>query len=96
MVGRAVEIKYLVGNLSFLLSRPVLDDTHLTGKYDFELRWRPDSLLRPVEGNPIDHVESDDPDIFAAVPQQLGLKLNSGKAPVSVLRIERVEEPTQN
>jgi uncharacterized protein (TIGR03435 family) len=96
LIGRTAEMQQVVGILSYLLSRPVLDDTHLTGKYDFDLRWRPDSLTTPFEGNPNDHVEPDDPDIFAALQQQLGLKIKSGKAPATVLRIDLVEEPTEN
>ena len=36
------------------------------------------------------------PSIFAAIQEQLGLKLESAKAPVELLVIDRVERPSQN
>ena len=36
------------------------------------------------------------PDIFAAFQQQLGLKLDSARAPVDVLVIDKVEKPSAN
>ena len=36
------------------------------------------------------------PDIFAAIQQQLGLKLVSTKAPVDVIVIDHVEKPSEH
>ena len=60
--------------LSRRLSRNVIDRTGLEGEYDFELRWAPDA----ADGDSA----PDGPSIFTAVQEQLGLKLESGKAPV--------------
>lgn len=82
-----------------VLDRPVVDQTGLTEKYDFILKWTPDQgqLLGfggppPPPANPTDAP----PDLFTAVQQQLGLKLDSTKAPVDVLVIDRVERPSDN
>lgn len=96
MIGHSADMQRLVGNLSFLLSRPVLDDTHLTESYDFELRWRPDGITIAFEPTKDDQAQRDSPDIFTAIEQQLGLKLRAGKAPTRVLRIDGIEEPTGN
>jgi uncharacterized protein (TIGR03435 family) len=62
--------------------RVVVDQTALKGTYDFELKW----VREGAEG----------PSIFEALPEQLGLKLDSKKAPVELVVIEHVERPTEN
>jgi len=83
--------------LSGRMGRPVLDQTGLTGVYDFTLR------LDTLEG-----VSSSDPElkakisdwssssIFSDIQKQLGLQLLSGKAPVDYLVIDHVARPTEN
>jgi uncharacterized protein (TIGR03435 family) len=46
-----------------------------------------------LNGEPID---TSGPTVFAAIRQQLGLKLEPQKAPVEILVIEHVEKPTEN
>lgn len=78
----------LAGQLTNLVTeRPVVDKTGLTGLYDFTLEWAPDDA-------PTDVTEG--PSIFTAVQEQLGLKLESTKAPVEVLVIDHVERPSAN
>lgn len=72
-----------------MLDRPVLDGTGLKGVYDFTLEWTPD--LAPVDG-----AAAGGPSIFTAVEEQLGLKLETGKAPVNVFIIEHVEKASAN
>jgi bla regulator protein blaR1 len=64
-----------------LLHRPVSDQTGLRGKYDISLHWTSE-----VSG----------PSIFAALQQQLGLRLKPEKRPVGVLVIDHVQQPTPN
>jgi uncharacterized protein (TIGR03435 family) len=66
--------------LSPTLGRTVLDRTGLTGAFEIKLEWAPDD-------------ESSGPSIFAAVQEQLGLKLESAKGPVEILVIEHAEKP---
>jgi uncharacterized protein (TIGR03435 family) len=77
--------------LSGATQQIVLDQTGLIDRFDVELRWVAD-LGAPGSGAPV----SDAPSIFAAVEEQLGLKLESTKAPVSVVVIDHVERPTPN
>jgi uncharacterized protein (TIGR03435 family) len=88
-------------SIGMFVGRIVVDKTGLTGNYDFNLTWTPDNLPpRPpgapeplLNGQPLD---PNGPSIFTAVQEQLGLKLDSQKGPVSVLIIDRAEHPTEN
>jgi uncharacterized protein (TIGR03435 family) len=82
----------LAGGLSFFLGRPVLDKTGLTGKYDIELQWTPES----VQMQSAAATEAGPPSIFTALQEQLGLKLESARAPVKFLVIDHVERPPEN
>jgi len=92
LTGKAILLSTLVDLLSNQLHRPVVDKTGLTGKYDFDLHWTPDSLSA-AETAPSD---ASGPDIFTALQEQLGLKLNPAKGPVETLVIDHIEPPTPN
>jgi uncharacterized protein (TIGR03435 family) len=81
----------LAGILSNQLEKPVTDATGLKGRYEFTLSWMaalPASSSPPAEPGP---------DLFAAVQQQLGLKLEASRAPVEVLVIEHFDrDPVEN
>ncbi len=87
---------------SRLLERPVVDQTGLgTQRWDFILKWTMDAAQMAAAGvppgTPLPAETADaPPDIFAAMQQQLGLKLESTKAPVEVLVIDKVEKPSAN
>ena len=70
----------------------VIDQTGLTGKYDFKLNWTPQQLAE----NPDDSSSASGPSLFAALTEQLGLKLKSTKAPVDVIVIDHVDSPHPN
>lgn len=82
-----------------VLDRPVVDQTGLTGRYDFTLTWTPDETQFGGRGGqvppPADNVAAP-PGLFTAIQEQLGLKLESTKAPTEVFVIDRVEKPTDN
>jgi uncharacterized protein (TIGR03435 family) len=87
---------------SRLLERPVVDQTGLgTQRWDFVLKWTLDASQIAAVGAPpnaqppADNADAP-PDIFAAMQQQLGLKLDSTKAPVDVMVIDKVEKPSAN
>ena len=69
--------------------RPIVDRTGLTGLYEFKLVYRPET------GRPPDPTD-DRPNIFTALQEQLGLKLESARGPVSFILVERIERPTPN
>ena len=96
-----------IGDLVWALSRPelvpgvgrmVVDRTGLTGTFDIELRWTPDSSFTDRTQSaaaPFPSLDSEPP-LFTAIQEQLGLKLERTKGPVDVLVIDRVEQPTPN
>ena len=84
---------------SVVLDKPVVDQTGLTEKYDFTLKWTPDpGQLLDLGGPPAPPKDIADapPDLFTAIQQQLGLKLESTRAPADVLVIDRAEKPSEN
>ena len=84
-------------SLSRQVRATVVDQTELAGAFDVELQWTPEGLPRPagaaadqpVRLNGFD-VDPDGPSIFTALQEQLGLKLDSRRAPVEVLVIDSV------
>jgi len=90
MQGRKVSVKgwepwMLASTLGSLpaVGRPVIDKTGLTGLFGFHL----DYASRP---------DDDRPDIFTAVQQQLGLKLEPSRAPIETIVIDQLEKPSEN
>ena len=81
-----------------VLDRPVVDQTGIQGRFDFILKWTPDQSQFGGLGVKIPPPAEDaaEPDLFTAIQQQLGLKLESVKAPVDVLVIDKVERPSAN
>jgi uncharacterized protein (TIGR03435 family) len=87
-----------IGQLAFVLQaqvldRPVLDRTGLTANFDFDLSWMPNENQFGGRGAAIP-ADPESPDIFTAVQDQLGLKLERQKGPVDVLMIEQAERPS--
>jgi len=82
-----------------VLDRPVVDQTGLPGRYDFTLTWTPDETQFGGRGGqappPADPANAP-PGLFTAIQEQLGLKLESAKAPVEVFVIDKLEKPTAN
>ena len=73
-----------------VLDQPVVDQTGLGNKrFNFIVKWTPD-------GAPADPNLEAPPDIYTAFQQQLGLKLETTKAPVDLFVIDRVEKPSEN
>lgn len=78
-----------------VLDRPVVDMTGLTGRYDLSLEWAPDETQFGGE-LPAASADAPSPPLFTAVQQQLGLKLEARKGPVSAIVIDKAEHPTPN
>jgi uncharacterized protein (TIGR03435 family) len=85
--GGPVELtarRYSMGVLANLLSQigpgPVVDRTGLTGEYDFKLSWN----------------EAEGPALTTAVQEQLGLKLEAEKVPVSMFAIDSAAKPVED
>lgn len=84
---------------SVVLDRPVVDQTALTGRWDFKLQWTPDNTQFKTMGvnipKPSDALDAPPP-LFTAMEEQIGLKLAAMKTSVPVLIIDRVDKPSQN
>jgi len=92
LVGRGMPISALVAFLTIspAVGRLVQDHTGLTGVYDARLNFVRPFVLGP--GGAVPNPDTDSgPTIFTALQEQLGLKLESRKAPVDVLVIEHIE-----
>jgi uncharacterized protein (TIGR03435 family) len=82
-----------------VLDRPVVDQTGLTGRFDFRLTWTPNETQFDAVGGyrpPATENPAAPPDLFTAIQEELGLKLASTKAPTDVLVIDHVERPSAN
>ncbi len=82
MSAAKMPISDLAATLPGYVRRSVIDKTGLTGDFDFDFHWSPQ--------------DPDSPSIFTAIQEQLGLKLESDKAPVEFLVIDHVEKPSEN
>ena len=81
-VGRVISGFVLF--LSSQVRRPVIDRTGLTGTWDIDLTFNPDSPDDPR------------PSLFTALQEQLGLRLEPSRETVQVLVIDRIERPAEN
>ena len=83
----------LAGELAHVLGRVVVNQTSLHERCDLDLKWTPDDAAgggaSPSGGEAL-------PSIFTAIQEQLGLKLESAKGPVSVLVLDQVALPSEN
>jgi uncharacterized protein (TIGR03435 family) len=89
----------LAQSLSPQVGRIVLDRTELPGNYDFELTYSPEGLGSgfPGGGPPLLNggpppVDPNMPNLFTALQEQLGLKLDSQRGPVEVVVIDSVSQ----
>jgi uncharacterized protein (TIGR03435 family) len=83
---------------SAVLDRPVVDQTGLVGKFDFRLKWTPDESQfgGTMKMPPPSDAADAPPPLFVAIQEQLGLKLEAGKAQVPVLVIDNMAKPSGN
>jgi bla regulator protein BlaR1 len=80
------------------VGRPVIDKTGLTIYYNVTLKWTPEvgsaSVAPPGLPAGTLPLDPDAPNLFTAVQEQLGLKLENARAPLDVVVIDRLEKPT--
>jgi bla regulator protein blaR1 len=91
---KGVPLSNFVRNLGGMTGRFVIDKTGLTGPFDLDLKWAPE----PAPGAPPQGpgTPGDDASLFAAIQEQLGLKLEAKREPVEVLVIDSAERPTED
>lgn len=83
VVGSNIPIGSLAGMLTRVLHAPVVDNTGITGNYDFHLEYAPETST-----------DSTKPSIFTALKEQLGLRLEGHTVPLDVLVIDHIEKLT--
>jgi uncharacterized protein (TIGR03435 family) len=87
----------ITGVLASALGRPVIDRTGLAGVYDLSLQWDDASISeggvfrRELPASAPDHGS-----VFTAIQEQLGLRLDSQRAPIELIVIDMCEKPTAN
>jgi len=84
---------------SAVLDRPVVDQTGIAGRWDFELKWTPDDSQFSGMGAkipPPTDAANAPPNLYTAIQEQIGLKLEATKANADVLVIDKVEKPSDN
>jgi uncharacterized protein (TIGR03435 family) len=80
-----IGMQQFAGMLAKEMGRGVIDKTGLSDNYDFSLEWDPDQTA----GSSV-------PSVFAALQDQMGLRLQSQKAKVDVLVIDSAEKASEN
>lgn len=90
----------LVKALATLLDRMVVDKTDIAGTFHVVLTYASDDATVRSPGAPGDTDSSPGgdapPNIFPAIQEQLGLKLESSRGPVDVMVIDHMERPSAN
>ena len=86
------------GMQDVFLGKPVVDQTGLKDRYDFDLKWTPDDSQTYCPAAPARSRDDPNapPDLYTAIQEQLGLKIVPTKAPVQVMAIDHVEKPSEN
>ena len=90
----AEELSSMLAIQPEVTGRMVVNKTGLTGKYDFMLKWTPDTGSSMANGST--SPDSSEPSLFTAIQEQLGLKLEAQKSPVDVIVIDSIETPSPN
>jgi uncharacterized protein (TIGR03435 family) len=93
--GRIQRLRTTIGDfastVSFVLRQPVIDETHMEGRYNVALTYTPE------RGPDVPPDASGGPSIFSAIEEQLGLKLEPRKVPVDTFVVDRCQRiPTEN
>ena len=92
-VVRSMPIREWANFIAGPLQMPVVDETGLTGKYDFAIDFTP--YLEP--GNNMNVARPDATALLKVVMHdQLGLDINGRKAKIEVMVIDSVEKPSAN
>lgn len=99
-LGTITAVGFSIDSLSMALTRfagrIVTNNTKLTGLWDYELTWTPEQVPATPPGAPAINIDPNGPSIFAALQEQLGLKLGATHGPVDVIVIDHVERPTED
>ena len=90
LIATGISLASLADTLTGQVKRIVIDKTGLDGKYNFHLSWSPDDAGPPAPDS------AAPPDIFTALPEQLGLKLQPAKAEIDAFVVDSVALPSED
>ena len=94
VIANGAAMDQFARNLVGGVGRIVVDRTGLPGYYDFSLTFTPDTAPTAPGAPAGAPPDPSAPSLFTAMQEQLGLKLEPGRAPIQVLVIDRAERPT--
>jgi uncharacterized protein (TIGR03435 family) len=108
--GKGVTAESLAQTLSRYVDRPVINTTNTDQLFDFDLTWTPEAAVPAGDLDPGGcpssfremtarfgwKLNATCPSIFAAVEEQLGMRLDSRQSKIDVLVIDSVLQPTEN
>jgi uncharacterized protein (TIGR03435 family) len=95
--GKLVSMQAFAELLSTVLKRIVIDRTGIQGNFDFNFLYTPEGYQPREAGNPNEgRPDPNGPSMFTAIQEQLGLKLEPGKAPVEIFVIDHAEKASEN
>jgi len=94
--GAGANMRMLTNTLAQVLGRPVMDETGVEGTFDFELKWKPEAGAGQPPQPDAATAEAEGASLFTAISEQLGLRLEPKKGPVSVYIVVKAERPTEN
>jgi uncharacterized protein (TIGR03435 family) len=98
IVGGSVTLSEFAAALIERVNRTVVNRTGITERFNLKLQWTPEHMPELIPGGPPPGApplpDPNGPSIFAALREQLGLKLESSSGPVQVVVVDSVHEPT--
>ena len=89
--ARAMDMQAFARAIERIVRRPVIDNTGLAGHFDFDLAFAPEP-----DGPATTAPDASAPAFATALREQLGLRLDSSRAPVDVLVVDSVQAPKEN
>lgn len=81
LVAKNTSLPRLAVFLTQTVGQTVVDETGISGGFDFELKWTSDDLA----------ADSGVPSLFTALQEQLGLRLQAKKVPVELIMVDHAE-----
>jgi uncharacterized protein (TIGR03435 family) len=102
IVGIGLDMKGIIGTLAPSQGMSIVDQTGLDGRYDIDVTYTPTpfsaTALAQRGGTPPPgvNVDPNGPNLFTALEEQLGLKLQPKKMPAPVIVIDHIEPLTEN
>jgi uncharacterized protein (TIGR03435 family) len=97
ITAHSARIEALVNTLTDRMRAPVVDQTGLTGLYDFTLKFASPRMVAAAQSG-VDSIPLPEtaPELTVAIQEQLGLKLEQAKGPIKIAVIDHVEKPSAN